>query len=83
VKGGTAAEIHRQFFFVYDEVVMNRQYVVKWCREFEAGRSDVHDKIRSGRPSSVTDENISTDRCFTIDELHQQCPEVSRTVLHV
>jgi hypothetical protein len=30
---------------------MNRQNVAKWCREFEAGRSDVHD----GRPSVVTD----------------------------
>jgi hypothetical protein len=23
---------------------MNRQNVAKWCREFEAGRSDVHDE---------------------------------------
>jgi hypothetical protein len=41
-KGKTAAEIHRQLVSVYDEDVMNRQNVVKWCREFEAGRSDVH-----------------------------------------
>jgi hypothetical protein len=37
---------------------MNRQNVAKWCCEFEAGRSDVHDEIRSGRPSVVTDEII-------------------------
>jgi hypothetical protein len=36
---------------------MNRQDVAKWC-EFEAGRSDVHDEIRSGRASLVTDEII-------------------------
>jgi histone-lysine N-methyltransferase SETMAR len=43
----------------------------------------------SGRPSVVTaeiiqkiDENIRADRRLTIEELHQQCPEVSRTVLH-
>jgi hypothetical protein len=36
---------------------MNRQDVAKWC-EFEAGRSDVHDEIRSGRPSVVIDEII-------------------------
>jgi hypothetical protein len=47
------------------------------------------EKIRSGRPSVVTDEiiqktdeNIYADRRLTIDELHQQCPEVSRTLLH-
>jgi hypothetical protein len=49
-KGETAAEIHRQLVSVYGEDVMNRQNVAKWNREFEAGRSDVHDKIRSGRP---------------------------------
>jgi hypothetical protein len=52
------------------------------------GRSDVHDEIRSGRPSVVTDEIIQkteyihADKRLTINELHQQCPEVSRTVLH-
>jgi hypothetical protein len=68
---------------------MNRQNMAKWYSEFEAGRSDVHDEIRSGRPSVVTDEiiqknneNFRAHRRLTIDELHQQCPEVSRTVLH-
>jgi hypothetical protein len=48
----------------------------------------IHDEIKSGRSSVVTDEimpkiheNIRADR-LTINELHQQCPEVSRTVLH-
>jgi hypothetical protein len=36
---------------------MNRSKVGKWCREFEAGKSDVHDEM-SGRPSIVTDEII-------------------------
>jgi hypothetical protein len=31
--------------------------------------------------SSKIDENIRADRRLTIDKLHQQCPEVSRTVL--
>jgi uncharacterized protein affecting Mg2+/Co2+ transport len=39
----TAAEIHRQHVSVYGEGVINRQNVAKWCREFEAGRSDVHE----------------------------------------
>jgi hypothetical protein len=84
-KGETAAEIYRKLVSVYDEDVMNRQHVAKWCREFEAGRNDVLD----GRPSVVTDEiiqkideNIRADRPLTIDGLHQKCPEVSRTVLH-
>jgi hypothetical protein len=53
---------------------MNSHNVAKWCREFEAGKSDVHDEIRSGRPSVVTDEitpkvdeNIRADRRLTID----------------
>jgi hypothetical protein len=71
-KGETAAEIHRQFVSVYGEDVTNRQNVAKWCRGFEAGRSDVH----NGRPSVVTDEviqkidgNLHADRRLTIDEL--------------
>jgi hypothetical protein len=81
-KGETAAEIHRKFVSGYGEGVMNRQNVAKWCHEFEAGRSDVHDEMRSGGPSFVTDENIHVDRRLTIDELHQQCSEVSGTVPH-
>jgi hypothetical protein len=54
-KGETAAEIHRQIVSVYGKDVMNRQNVTKWCHEFEAGRNDVHDEIRSGRPSVITD----------------------------
>jgi hypothetical protein len=88
VKGGTTVETHHQLVSVYGKDVMNRQNVAKWCHEFEVGRSDVHDGIRSGRSSDVTGEiiqktaeNIHADRCLSINELHQQCPEVS-TVLH-
>jgi transposase len=79
VKGETAAETHHQLVSIYGKDVMNKQNVTKWCREFEKGRSDVHDEIRSGRPSVVTDEivqkiyeNIRTHRHLTNDELHQQ-----------
>jgi hypothetical protein len=51
--------------------------VAKGRREFEAGRRDVHDEIRSGRPSVPTDEiiqkideKICADICLTIDDLH-------------
>jgi hypothetical protein len=41
------AEIHKQIFVVYGNV-MNRQNVTKWCREFSEGRTDVHDEQRCG-----------------------------------
>jgi transposase len=78
-KGETAIKIHCELVSVYGEDIVNRQHVTKWCREFEAGRSDVHGEIRSGRPSIVTDEiiqkideSICADRRLTIDELHQR-----------
>jgi hypothetical protein len=49
-KAETAVEIHRQIVSVYGEDVMNRQNVAKWCREFQAGRNDVHDE---GHPMSL------------------------------
>jgi acetolactate synthase small subunit len=84
VKGETAAEIHRQLISVYGEDVMYRQNVANLCREFKAGRSDVHDEshpLLLMKSSQKIDENIRADRLITIDELHQHCPEVSRTVL--
>jgi ABC-type phosphonate transport system ATPase subunit len=52
MKVETAAEIHHQFVSVYSEDVMNRQNVAKWCREFEAGRSDVRPPLWSSGQSS-------------------------------
>ena len=46
-KGERPAEIHKQIVAVYGKV-MDRQNVTKWCREFFEGRTDVHDKQRSG-----------------------------------
>jgi hypothetical protein len=37
-KGERPAEIHKQIVAVYDNV-MNRQDVMKWCREFFEGSS--------------------------------------------
>jgi hypothetical protein len=53
-KGETTAEIHRQLIRVYGEDAGNRQNVAKLCRELTAGRTNVHDDKRSGRPSVVT-----------------------------
>jgi hypothetical protein len=46
-KGEHPAEIHKQIVAVYGNV-MNRQNVMKGCREFSEGRTDVHNKQRSG-----------------------------------
>ena len=53
-KGESPAEIHKQIVAVYGNV-MNRQNVMKLCREFSEGRStDVHDEEKSGRPSLIS-----------------------------
>jgi hypothetical protein len=54
-KCGRPAEIHKQIVAVCGKV-MNRQNVMKWCRELSEGRNDVHDEQRSGRPSLISDE---------------------------
>jgi len=51
-KGERPAEIHKQIVAVYGNV-MNRQNVMKRCREFSEGRTDVHDEQKSGRPSDL------------------------------
>jgi hypothetical protein len=51
-KGEHPAEIHKQTVAVYGNVT-NRQNVMKCCREFSEGRTDVHDEQRSGRPSLI------------------------------
>jgi hypothetical protein len=48
-------QIHKQIVAVYGNV-MNRQNVMKWCREFSEGRTDVHDQQRSGRPYLISDD---------------------------
>jgi iron-sulfur cluster repair protein YtfE (RIC family) len=87
-KGEAPAEIHRQIVSVYGDV-MNKQQMAKWCRVFNAGRTDVHDEQRTGRPSLINadlvqkvEENIHADRRVTINELHEMIPEVSKSLDH-
>ncbi|GBL84099.1 hypothetical protein AVEN_118525-1 [Araneus ventricosus] len=61
----------------------------KWVRDFQAGRDNVHDDSRSGRPSVITDDMVSSvkvkileNRSFTISTLSNDFPEVSRSVLY-
>ncbi|GBO02914.1 hypothetical protein AVEN_269330-1 [Araneus ventricosus] len=50
------AEIHRQLVEIYGENVMTDGVVRKWIRQFNDGRTSVHDEARSGQPSVVNDE---------------------------
>ena len=56
---------------------------------FGNGQKDVHDDERSGRPSVMTvafkqkvKGIIRENRHFTISEVYEQCPEVSRIVVY-
>jgi len=52
-KGEHPVEIHTQIAAVYVNI-MNQQNGTKWRREFSKGKTDVHDKQRSGRPSLIS-----------------------------
>ena len=83
------SEIHQRLVAVYGEHVMKAASVRKWCIMFTNGRSDVHDAERSGRPSVITDalkqkvnRIIRENRHFTISEVYERFPEVSRTAVY-
>ena len=83
------SEIHRRLVAVYGEHVTNAVSVRKWCTMFRNGRTDVNDAERSERTSVITDalkqkvnRIIRENRHFTISEVYEQCPEVSRTVVY-
>ena len=80
-------EIHRQLTEVYGESCMDVKNLRKWCREFTAGRTEIHDEERSGRPS-ISDETVAKmgqivrqDRRITLDDLCILVPEVSRSTI--
>ncbi|GBN01272.1 hypothetical protein AVEN_222629-1 [Araneus ventricosus] len=83
------AEIHPQLVEIYGENVMTDGMVRKWVRQFNDGRTNVHDEARSGLPSVVNDglvakvnEKIRGNRRFTIRMLFDEFPQISKTILH-
>ncbi|GBM69536.1 hypothetical protein AVEN_148365-1 [Araneus ventricosus] len=59
--------------------------VRKWVRQFNDGRTNVHDEERIGRPSVVNDglvakvnEKIRENRRFTIRMLFDEFPQISK-----
>jgi transposase len=87
-KGERPVDVHEQIVAVYGDV-MNRQNVTEWCHEFSEGRTDVHDKQRSDRPSVISDDlvqkiegEVHANQCGTIRELHHIIPAVCKTEIH-
>jgi len=81
------SEIHHQICQVYGNNAMSDGMVRKWFRMFNEGRENVHDEVRSGRPSLVNDvfvrkvnERVRDDRRFTISDLSLHFPQISRTL---
>ncbi|XP_052821820.1 uncharacterized protein LOC128247069 [Octopus bimaculoides] len=67
-KGIKPIEIHHQLTDVNGESCMVVKNVHKWCREFEAGRTEIHDDERSGQPS-ISDETVTmVDRLFVAQD---------------
>ncbi|GBN48539.1 hypothetical protein AVEN_14164-1 [Araneus ventricosus] len=73
----------------FGENVMTDGMVRKCVRQFNDGRTNVHDEARSGRPSVVNDglvakvnEKIRENRRFTIRMFCDEFPKISKTVLH-
>ena len=50
------SEIHHQICQVYGDNAMSDGRVRKWVRMFNEGLENVHDEVRSGRPSLVNDD---------------------------
>jgi len=68
---------------------MSDGMVRKWVRMFNEGRENVHDEVRSGRPSLVNDDLVRTvnervrdGRRFTISDLSLHFLQISRTLLY-
>jgi len=83
------SDIHHQICQVYGDNAMSDGMIRKWVRMFNEGRENVHDEVRSGRPSLVNgdlvrkvNERVRDDRCFTISDLYLHFPHISRTLLY-
>ena len=82
-EGCKAADIRRRMSNVYGETFVSDSKVRQWYKNFEAGRTDVHDAGGQGRKRASTDDlvqrvhqTIRENRRFTIslfgtdNELH-------------
>lgn len=82
-------ENHRLIVEIYGENVLRDGIVRRSVRQFNDGRTNVHNKTRSGRPSVVNDdlvqkmnEKIHGNRWFTIRMSSNEFSHISKNVLH-
>jgi len=75
------SEIHHQIRELYGDNAMSVGMFRKWVRMFNEGRENLHDEVRSGRPSLVNDDLVPKvnerkrdDRRFTISYLSLNFP---------
>ncbi|GBN77763.1 hypothetical protein AVEN_200635-1 [Araneus ventricosus] len=85
----SAADIHCELCAVYGPNIMSEGVVRQWVRFFKDRRTNIHDESRSGRPSVVSadlmkeiDEKFRLLRNFTITQLSEHLPNISRTILY-
>ena len=81
--------IHHQICQVYSDNAMSDGMVRKWVRMFNEGQENLHDEMRSGRPSLVNDdllrkvkESVRDNRRCTIYDLSLHFSRISRTLLY-
>lgn len=54
----SAAETHRRICAVYEDCALNESTVRKWFARFKAGKTDLEDDHRSGRPRIDTSDRV-------------------------
>ncbi|GBO00940.1 hypothetical protein AVEN_6471-1 [Araneus ventricosus] len=57
VKRFASTEIHREIS-VHGPYAMSRPAIVKWCQQFEDGRTDLTEAERQGRPTTVSTSDM-------------------------
>uniref|UniRef100_A0A1I8IN35 HTH_48 domain-containing protein n=1 Tax=Macrostomum lignano TaxID=282301 RepID=A0A1I8IN35_9PLAT len=68
--GTKLADIHRQLCTAHGDHAVSKMTVSRWVGEFQAGRTDVSDMPRSGRPA-IRDSSSLTDRI--LDLIDEDC----------
>jgi len=69
VRNVLPSDIHHQIYQVYGDNAMSDGMIRKWVRMFNEERENVHDEVRSGRPSLVNGDWCvrSKKECVTTD----------------
>jgi hypothetical protein len=82
-------EIYGQLIAVYGEGVMNESDVRKCCQLYNKGRTNGHDKEQFRHPVLInedlknrSDQQIRTNKCFALGEIHEKFPEISRLLIY-